>query len=202
MTSQRVARKIAVVLANHAVRALPAQRAEWARAMVTEVDHIANDFEALRWAFGCALASYLAGVDDMMRSRFDVARWLLGFEILVCLGPLTLLWMMALDAVLLAEAQTANAVVPMIVGTLGPISLLLGLRVVALRRSVARASFAILAASFIVVAALQVVKPGATWFAFDWRVLMLNSILPGIVCGHLALLGSGRTTGAQLQATA
>jgi hypothetical protein len=202
MTSHRIGRRIAAVLVSHAERMLPAEQAEWGRAMAAEVEHIANDFEAVRWALGCALASYLAGVNSMMRSRFDVARWLLGFEILVCLGPLTLLWIMALYAVLLADAQTASVVVPTIVGTLGPISLLLGLRVVVLCRSVAPASFAILAVSFIVIAALQVVRPGATWFAFDWRVLMLNSILPGIVCGHLALIGSGKTTGVQLQAIA
>lgn len=202
MNAHRIARRIAVGLVNHAVRVLPAERVEWARAMVSEVDHIANDFEALRWALGCALASYLVGVDRMMRSKFDVARWLLGSEILVCLGPLTLLWMAAIYVVLLGEARGASILVPTIVGTLGPIGLFLGLRAVVLRRSVSRASFAILAVSFAVVAALQLVKPDATWFAFEWRVLMLNSILPGIACAHLALIASGKTAATKLQATA
>lgn len=202
MTAHRLARRIAAALVNHAVRALPAKRVEWARAMSNEVNHIAHDFEALRWALGCVLASYSIRMNNMTRSRLHVARWLLGFEILVFLGPLTLLWLAAMYILLLGEARTASILVPTIIGTLGPIGLLLGLRVVALRRSASRASFAILAASFAAVALLQLAKLDGTWFAFDWRVVMLNSILPGIACAHLTFMSDEKPTIGALQASA
>jgi hypothetical protein len=49
-------RRLAVTLARHAARVLPG--ATWAQAMRHELDYIADDKAALRWAFGCMLASY------------------------------------------------------------------------------------------------------------------------------------------------
>lgn len=51
-------RRIAVALAEHAARITPAERAEWGRAMRAEIDHIASDGRALRWALGCVWAGY------------------------------------------------------------------------------------------------------------------------------------------------
>jgi hypothetical protein len=51
-------RRLAVTLARHAARVLPG--ATWAQAMRHELDYIADDKAALRWAFGCMLASYKA----------------------------------------------------------------------------------------------------------------------------------------------
>jgi hypothetical protein len=38
---------------------LPPERLIWAQAMSNELDHIEGDFEALRWAAGCVVASYM-----------------------------------------------------------------------------------------------------------------------------------------------
>jgi|SRR5262245_26215079 len=51
-------RRLAVSLARHAAWLLPS--ALWAQAMRHELDYIADDKAALRWAFGCMLASYQA----------------------------------------------------------------------------------------------------------------------------------------------
>jgi hypothetical protein len=49
------------MLAQHASRMLPgASSSPWADAMRRELDYIADDGAALRWAFGCVLASYKA----------------------------------------------------------------------------------------------------------------------------------------------
>jgi len=60
MTSATRARLLAVMLARHAARAMPGAGSPWAEAMRREIDHIADDAEAVRWALGCVLASYRA----------------------------------------------------------------------------------------------------------------------------------------------
>jgi len=55
-------RRLAVTLARHAARTLPAARSPWAEAMRRELDYIADDGAALRWALGCVVASYRAGL--------------------------------------------------------------------------------------------------------------------------------------------
>ena len=53
-------RRLAVTLARHATWVLPSAPSSWAQAMRHELDYIADDKAALRWAFGCMLASYKA----------------------------------------------------------------------------------------------------------------------------------------------
>ena len=51
-------RRWAVRLAQHASSVLPGTRSPWAEAMRRELDYIADDAAALRWAIGCVFASY------------------------------------------------------------------------------------------------------------------------------------------------
>jgi hypothetical protein len=60
MTSAGRWRSLAVKLAQHAARMMPDTGSPWAEAMRREIDHIADDSEAARWAIGCLLASYRA----------------------------------------------------------------------------------------------------------------------------------------------
>src|SRR5262249_43855076 len=53
-------RRLAVKIAQHASWGLPGARSPWAEAMRRELDYIADDRAALRWALGCVLASYKA----------------------------------------------------------------------------------------------------------------------------------------------
>jgi hypothetical protein len=53
-------RRLAAMLARHAAWVLPAAPSSWADAMRRELDYIADDADALRWALGCMLASYKA----------------------------------------------------------------------------------------------------------------------------------------------
>ena len=52
-------RRFAFGLMAHAAAILPPARSSWADAMKHEIDHIDGDFEALTWAIGCVLASYV-----------------------------------------------------------------------------------------------------------------------------------------------
>jgi hypothetical protein len=53
-------RRLAIRFAQHASRVLPGARSPWADAMRHELDYIEDDAAAVRWAFGCVLASYRA----------------------------------------------------------------------------------------------------------------------------------------------
>lgn len=57
--SARLLRRIAVGLVAHADKILPPARLSWAAAMKHELHHIEDDLEALTWATGCVLASYV-----------------------------------------------------------------------------------------------------------------------------------------------
>ena len=46
-------RRLALTLARHAAWMLPSAPSSWAQAMRHELDYIADDSAALRWAFGC-----------------------------------------------------------------------------------------------------------------------------------------------------
>jgi hypothetical protein len=52
-------RRTAFALMAHASRVLPSARSPWGQAMQHELDHIGGDLDALAWAMGCVLASYV-----------------------------------------------------------------------------------------------------------------------------------------------
>jgi hypothetical protein len=52
-------RRFASALMGHAVAMLPSVRSAWGDAMEHELHHIEGDLEALTWAAGCVVASYI-----------------------------------------------------------------------------------------------------------------------------------------------
>lgn len=54
-------RKFARRRLRHAISVFPESRSEWAKGMENELEYVEDDFKALRWAAGCALASYIEG---------------------------------------------------------------------------------------------------------------------------------------------
>src|SRR5260370_7716542 len=67
-------RRWAVKLAQHASWVLPGAQSPWAEAMRRELDYIEDDRAALRWALGCVLASYKAGLAGLPLMRGSVGR--------------------------------------------------------------------------------------------------------------------------------
>jgi hypothetical protein len=63
-------RRIAVALVAHAGEILPASRSLWGEAMKHELPHIEGDLEALRWAAGCVVASYVERGGHKMDQTF------------------------------------------------------------------------------------------------------------------------------------
>ena len=52
-------RQLAFALIAHAKKTMPHSRSPWADAMQHELQHIEDDLEALSWAAGCVIASYI-----------------------------------------------------------------------------------------------------------------------------------------------
>jgi hypothetical protein len=59
--------------------------------MQSEIEHLPNDRDALRWALGCVVASYAERINDMTFGTLRVSRWVLGLEMIMCFLWLT--WM-------------------------------------------------------------------------------------------------------------
>lgn len=69
-----IARRIAFVLMRHVFRVLPPARSEWGEAMRRELDHIENDWEALRWSAGCVVVSYVQRANERPSSLVSVLK--------------------------------------------------------------------------------------------------------------------------------
>jgi len=67
-------RRLASALMKHALRILPPARASWGDAMKHELHHIEGDLEALRWATGCVIASYIERGGKMDQSFGTLVR--------------------------------------------------------------------------------------------------------------------------------
>jgi hypothetical protein len=63
-------RRVASALIAHAANVLPPLRFPWGEAMKHELDHIEDDVEAVRWAAGCVIASYLERGGRKMNQSF------------------------------------------------------------------------------------------------------------------------------------
>lgn len=72
-------RRFATRLVAHAARVLG--RSSWGEAMKSELAHIDGDFEALRWAIGCVIASYVERTRVMDLLRTPAARAFLALAI-------------------------------------------------------------------------------------------------------------------------
>jgi hypothetical protein len=70
-------RRLALTLMAHAARVFPSGRKTWAAAMQSEMIHIENDGEALRWSLGCVFTSYREKAFAMKLMQTRAARVLL-----------------------------------------------------------------------------------------------------------------------------
>jgi hypothetical protein len=104
-------RRLAVRLVRHAGRVLPGQRADFARAMAHEVEHLPDDGAALRWAAGTVVASYFERCRDIDALRsFMLSALLVGAGLLVIEGAHLLLQYLLQDRIghLLLESIPAS----------------------------------------------------------------------------------------------
>jgi hypothetical protein len=185
---QSAIRYCAVWLAAHAQKALPRSRADWARAMSHEIDHIPGNYTAFAWALGCVFASYTERIRAMIGSGPRISRWVLVLEMLCCFTPLTLLCLATLANLGRMEGKTG--IVALTVAAAGPIGLIVAFKIVVLNRPLLTKS---------VMAVLCVI---ATWTGLpytlkilaagelvnDWREFVLIALLPVLGIAHLLYL--------------
>lgn len=187
-------RRVAVALLQVASRVLPESRREWLADMRAELDHVKSDRDALEWAMGCVWASLKERGTAMLNSDGRISRSVLVLEWLMCFVPLSLVWFVGARYIVNFGA-TADIVVAMAFGTLGPIAL-----VAALLTTFSRSArtpdrlLNVLAGAFALMVVLQLANAGATgklnlaWFKFDLAVFVLFSLLPLLGSLHLAYL--------------
>ena len=65
-------RRTARRLTSSAAGVLPSERADWAQAMVNELEHIPDDDSALRWAIGCLFTSFIARAKLMVGTNVSM----------------------------------------------------------------------------------------------------------------------------------
>ena len=186
-------RRIAEHVVAHAERALGARHRDWGRAMRAELDHIDGSLRALRWSLGCVAASYQERFRVMNRTHVQISSWLFGIEALVCLGPLTLLWCVAVLNLSRLSGEP-NVVWSTLFATIAPIGLLLALRFSAAGKVPSRKVTYSLTAAFLVLGLLQIAgmareaaSAGTFWFGFEWKLVVLFSVLPAVCCWHLSM---------------
>lgn len=188
------ARRVAVLLVNHAAWASPPKRKEWFQAMANELEHVPGAASALRWALGCTLASYLERLDIMNQSLTNLPRWLLSLEMAICLVPLTWLFIAVLT-------MTGRGVMPLEYGILsgsatllGPLGLGVALRIVFFTETpVGGATTAILAllTAWTALAYTGQLLHNGTYLSM-WREYVLLVLLPAVAVIHLLRINSQR----------
>jgi hypothetical protein len=63
-------RRLAQALMRHAARVMPARKMDWGAAMQNELEAIADDQVALRWAIGCVFAGYGERLNGMLQTWY------------------------------------------------------------------------------------------------------------------------------------
>lgn len=189
-----VVRSLAMQLVAHAQKVLPRNRADWARAMHHEVEHISGDPVALAWALGCVVASYMERAKTMISSDARVSRWVLSFEMLCCFVPLTFLF--AATVMNLGHLDGATAIVALTVAITGPVGLIFAFKLIVLNRrllnGLAKVALCTLAAWTVAVVSLHDVsehvlaggRSNADW----WESFVLIALLPVLGTTHLIFL--------------
>ncbi|MGH8201665.1 MAG: hypothetical protein ACREVO_15105 [Steroidobacteraceae bacterium] len=186
---------MAVALLKHAARISPPARKEWVHAMHNELEDLPCGSAAVSWALGCALVSYRERVVVMIGSLNNVARWLLSVEMAVCLVPLTWLFIAIFAMTTHGVMRPELAILAGSAALLGPIGLLIGLRVILVSSSsLSRTTttvMALLAAWTVVAYCLQVIQDGAR-FSDGWRDFALLVVLPTWAVLHVLQINASR----------
>jgi hypothetical protein len=194
MTGRRsITWRIARGLVSHAANILPPERSEWSQAMISEVDHLPSVGAAIEWAIGCIFAGYIERLRTVSRPFSHVSRWVLSLEMLICLVPVTFLFV----AVVL---RSTGGVWPLVTALhyasatlIGPIALVIATKTVVLRQAVGRTTciaLCLLAAwTFLSYSAsISSTKGGrpSDW----WQIFVLVALLPAVAVAHLAFIAA------------
>jgi len=186
-------RALAVRISSHAANVLPPSRHAWAQAMTREIQHIAGDGAAFKWACGCLFASYAERTRTVTYSMPHVSRWVLALEMLFCFTPLTLLFV-ALIAYF-TMFKPLEFCLYLCGAALGPFGAIVAFKSIALNRPALSKSatwlLAMLAIWTPVANILHTLAQGGTLMGW-WRETILIAFLPALAAVHLILLAHSK----------
>jgi hypothetical protein len=192
----RLSKHVARGLMKHAVRVSPKERAEWAQAMATELEYLPPDLQAVRWALGCILASYIGRMNNMLRSLAALPRWVLAMEMLICFLPLTLVFLTAINTAS-HGGYTSQAFLLYCSGSLlGPLGLAAAFHSIFLApgrmsRTVI-VGLGLLSVWTLAAYTSQLVNFGQSRLADWWQEFVIIAVLPALAVLHLASINFNR----------
>jgi hypothetical protein len=216
-------RWLAIRLLNIAVRLLPRSRAEWVRAMLSEMQYLENDRQAVLWAAGCCIASTKERVIAMQTGNLKISPWVFCLEMILCFVPLSIGWLDFLfggSGIIRLNVEVFNRhfiaapggemVLAMMIsgaflGVLGPIGLVAAFRLIVLGHPIrspwVRAALMVGPLLYGVLTLTgQFVTEGAAAFGFNavdafdlWSGVLLLSLLPSLGAAHMLLSGRDRS---------
>lgn len=193
---QVVTARVARRFVKHAAMALPKERADWAQAMINELDYLPPDLSAVRWALGCIFVSYSQRMHAMIRSLQSLPRWLLGLEMLVCFLPLTLLFSSVILTGLRGGFDLQVCLLYCSGAVLGPLGLLAALRAMFFKSGgISRAAIAglcLLTAWTLAAYSAQILTFGQSHLSDWWREFVIIAVLPAFAVIHLVFINTHR----------
>jgi hypothetical protein len=176
--------------------ASPKERADWAQAMINELDYLSPDTSAVGWALGCILVSYSERVRAMIRPVESLPRWILVLEMLVCFLPLTLLFTAVVLRGLHGGFTLQAGLLYCSVAVLGPLGLLAALRSIFFKRAgmsrAVMAGLCLLAAWTVAAYSAQILTFGQAHLSDWWREFVLIAVLPALAVFHMVFINSHR----------
>jgi hypothetical protein len=216
-------RRFANGLLNIASRLLPGSKAEWARAMLSEMHYLASDRRAVSWAAGCCIASIKERLIAMIIGNLRVSPWVFCLEMMLCFVPLGVGWVDSLvggSGIFWLNGQVihrylignhgdelvlAMMICGPILGFLAPIGLVAAYRLIALGRPirsrwlgsaliVGPLLYGVLTLAFRFAIGGSAVFGASAMGAFDvWSGVLLLSLLPALGAWHSFLFGTPRS---------
>jgi hypothetical protein len=174
--------------------ASPEERADWAQAMINELDYLSPDMSAVTWAFGCILVCYSERIRIMIRPLQFMPRWLLALEMLVCFTPLTLLFLAVVVRGLHGGFTLQAGLLYCSGAVLGPLGLAAASRSIFFKSSsMGRAmitGLCLVAAWTVIAYSAQVLTFGQSHLSDWWREYVLIAVLPALAVIHLVSINS------------
>lgn len=183
-----ISRRLAVWAAQRTVTGLSEDGHDWRSALVSELDYIRDDREALGWAF--------SGLYWLYRARFrqqtqQVSRWIVCLEMLLCFLPATLLTLAVISALAIGSLSISEGTLLVSSAAIGPLGLLATFAIAVMRWPGissglswclrAGAVWAILSFSL---STFWLAGPVAIWA----RDFVMLGLLPAVGAAHLLLL--------------
>jgi hypothetical protein len=181
-------------LVKHAATVSPGERAEWAQAMLNELDYLSPDMSAVGWALGCIVVCYSERIRAMVRSLESLPRWVLVLEMVVCFLPLTLLFSAVVQRGLHGGFTLQAGLLYGSASILGPLGFAAALRSIFSKSGgMSRATIAglcLLAAWTLAAYATQILTFGQSHLSDWWRELVLIAVLPLLAVLHIVFINS------------